>query len=70
LSVSRGTTETKYATTPAGPFTIIIQRGAFRNRNADVAGTMTINGVVFPVALINGATMLDNNSSTIEVDKQ
>ena len=69
LSSSRDTTETKTATTPSGPFTITIQRGAFRNRSADVTGTITIDGVVFPVDLTNGATLLDNNSTTITVDK-
>jgi hypothetical protein len=69
LSSSRATTETKTATTPGGPFTITIQRGAFRNRSADVTGTITIDGVVFPVNLTNGATLLDNNSTTITVDK-
>jgi hypothetical protein len=69
LSASRDTTETKTATTPSGPFTITIQRGAFRNRSADVTGTITIDGVVFPVDVTNGATLLDNNSTTITVDK-
>lgn len=69
LSASRDVTETKTVTTPGGPFTITIQRGAFRNRTADVAGTITIEGVVFPVDLTQGATLLDNNSTTITVDK-
>ena len=69
LSASRDTTETKTVTTPSGPFTITIQRGAFRNRSADVSGTITIEGVVFPVDLTDGATLVDNNSTTITVDK-
>jgi hypothetical protein len=69
LSVSRDTTETRTADGPGGPFTITIQRGAFRNRSADVAGTITIDGVVFPVDLDLGATLLDNKSSTITVTK-
>ena len=67
LSVSRDTTETKTVTGPGGPFTITIQRGAFRNRSANVAGTITIEGVVFPVETFG--TLLDNKSSTITVTK-
>jgi hypothetical protein len=69
LSSSKGTTETKTATTPGGPFTITIQRGAFRNRTADVAGTITIGGVLFPVDLDFAATLLDNSSTQITVTK-
>ena len=69
LSASRGVTETKTATTPGGPFTITIERGAFRNRNADVTGTIAVDGVVFPVDLTSGATLTDNNSTTITVSK-
>ena len=69
LSVSRDTTVTHTVEAPGGPFTITIQRGAFRNRTADVAGTITIAGVVFPVDIEFGATLLDNNSTTITVTK-
>jgi hypothetical protein len=69
LSASRGTTETRTTDGPGGPFTITIQRGAFRNRTADVAGTITVDGVVFPVNIDFGATLLDNQSSTITVTK-
>lgn len=69
LSVSRDTTQTRTADGPGGPFTITIERGAFRNRSADVAGTITIDGVVFPVDVDFGATLLDNKSSTITVTK-
>ena len=69
LSSSKGTTETKSATTPAGPFTITIDRGAFKNRSADVTGTITIQGVVFPVDLTNGASLTSNNSTNITVSK-
>jgi hypothetical protein len=69
LSASRGVTQTKTATTPAGPFTITVERGAFRNRTSDATGTITIQGVVFPVDLPMGAIMLDNNSTTITVSK-
>jgi hypothetical protein len=68
ISVSRDTTQTKTITGPGGPFTITIQRGVFRNRSATVAGTITIEGVVFPVDTF-GATLLDNKSSTITVTK-
>jgi hypothetical protein len=69
LSVSREATETRTVTGPGGPFTITIQRGAFRNRTADVTGTITIEGVVFPVNVDMGGTLLDNKSSTISVTK-
>ena len=69
LSASRDTTETKSVTTPSGPFTITIQHSADRNRTADVVGTLTIDGVVFPVDLTAGATMLDSKSTTITVSK-
>jgi hypothetical protein len=67
ISVSRDTTQTKTVTGPGGPFTITIQRGAFRNRSAIAAGTITIQGVVFPVETFG--TLLDNKSSTITVTK-
>ena len=67
ISVSRDTTQTRTITGPGGPFTITIQRGAFRNRSANVAGTITIEGVVFPVETFG--TLLDNKSSTITVTK-
>ena len=67
ISVSRDTTQTRTFTGPGGPFTITIQRGAFRNRSAIVAGTITVEGVVFPVDTFG--TLLDNKSSTITVTK-
>ena len=67
MNVSRDTTQTRTITGPGGPFTITIQRGAFRNRSANVAGTITIEGVVFPVETFG--TLLDNKSSTITVTK-
>jgi hypothetical protein len=67
ISVSRDTTQTKTITGPGGPFTITIQRGAFRNRSANAAGTITIEGVVFPVETFG--SLLDNKSSTITVTK-
>jgi hypothetical protein len=67
ISVSRDTTQTKTITGPGGPFTITIQRGAFRNRSANVAGMITIEGVVFPVETFG--SLLDNKSSTITVTK-
>ena len=69
LSSSRATTETKSVTTPSGPFTITIQHSAEKNRTADVVGTITIDGVVFPVDLTAGATMEDSSSRTITVSK-
>jgi hypothetical protein len=69
LSVSRGTTQERIVSTPGGPFTITVQRGTFRNRSADVAGTITIDGVVFPVDIDFGATLIDNASTTITVTK-
>ena len=67
ISVSRDTTQTRTITGPGGPFTITIQRGAFRNRSAIVAGTITVEGIVFPVDTF--ATLLDNKSSEITVTK-
>lgn len=69
LSASRGTTTTRTVSTPGGPFTITVQRGAFRNRTADVEGTITIDGVVFPLNLDQGATLIDNASTVITVTK-
>jgi hypothetical protein len=69
LSTSRAHSETKSVTTPSGPFTITIQHSADRNRTADVVGTITIDGVVFPVDLTAGATMEDSSSKTITVSK-
>jgi len=69
LSVSKGTTETRTFSTPSGPFTITIQRGDFRNRTADVSGTITIAGVVFPLNVQFAGSLLDNLSTTITVTK-
>jgi hypothetical protein len=69
LSASRGATQTRTVETPGGPFTITIQRGAFRNRTADVEGTITIDGIVFPIDIEFGATLLDNSSTVITVTK-
>jgi len=69
LSASRAHTETKSVTTPSGPFTITIQHSADRNRTADVVGTISIDGVVFPVDLTAGATLVDSSSKTITVSK-
>jgi hypothetical protein len=68
LSSSGGTTQTRTADGPGGPFTITITRGAFTNRSGTVSGTLTIAGVTFDLTGQPGE-LISNTTTVVTISK-